>query len=195
MPDGAIVEIIDNRVVARKINISNRCRVWVWGFPPAGVMGQYPNVVEDRPTDGGPSQPTGYRLGQCWLLPWIKYKIQGHSSYKTDVEFSMPTSQGVSEDLRQNGAQRRSEASVEVVSRIIAHGFDDGTCASLLETTVLSLSSPLNVFDSVMAHCCAQLAKMIIDLESMGEKLGRIVQGNSDGYDERHADAEYPNMV
>ena len=32
-------------------------------------MGQHPHVVEDWTTDGGPSQPTGYRLGRCWLLP------------------------------------------------------------------------------------------------------------------------------
>ena len=32
-------------------------------------MGQHSLVVEDGPTDGGPSQPTGYRLGRYWLLP------------------------------------------------------------------------------------------------------------------------------
>ena len=31
------------------------------GFPHGeGVMGQHPNVVEDGPTGGGPSQPTGW---------------------------------------------------------------------------------------------------------------------------------------
>ena len=37
-----------------------------------GVMGQHPHVVEDGPSDGGPSQPTAYRFGRCWLLPCLK---------------------------------------------------------------------------------------------------------------------------
>ena len=52
------------RVVAR--NISNRCRDW--GFPRQGVMGQHPHMTEDRPTNGGPSQPTAYWLDRYWLL-------------------------------------------------------------------------------------------------------------------------------
>ena len=34
------------------------------------VTGQHPHVIAAGPTDGGPSQPTVYRLGRCWLLSW-----------------------------------------------------------------------------------------------------------------------------
>ena len=63
------MDVIKSRVVARKINISNRCRVW--GFPQRGSWQawQHPHVIEDGPTDGGPSQLIAYRLVRCWLLP------------------------------------------------------------------------------------------------------------------------------
>ena len=56
------------------------------------VTGRHPHVIAAGPTDGGPSQPTVYRLGRCWLLSWaccalgdIAVMADGIQTYKHDM--------------------------------------------------------------------------------------------------------------
>ena len=82
------------------------------------------------------------------------FSLKGHSSYKIDVEFSMPTCRGVSVKTFCEGLRLKEAAKLLwglfLVAIVIVPRFDDVTSAQLLEKTVLLALCSTLIFSFIL---------------------------------------------